>query len=81
MVLNLLQQQSTIQGIQWEILETHGTKITQALPFASVLTLPATGSEMNSGGVVTGKSTQAKLSFSSPYVFPQFSVLDPNKNF
>ena len=68
-------------GDTWEILETHGTKITQALPFASVLTLPATGSEMNSGGVVTRKSTQAKLSFSSPYVFPQFSVLDPNKTF
>ena len=68
-------------GDTWEILETHGNKITQALPFASVLTLPATGSEMNSGGVVTRKSTQAKLSFSSPYVFPQFSVLDPNKTF
>ncbi len=68
-------------GDTWEILETHGTKITQALPFASVLTLPATGSEMNNGGVVTRKSTQAKLSFSSPYVFPQFSVLDPNKTF
>ena len=68
-------------GDTWEILETHGTKITQALPFASVLTLPATGSEMNSGGVVTRKSNQAKLSFSSPYVFPQFSVLDPNKTF
>lgn len=68
-------------GDTWEILKTHGTKITQALPFASVLTLPATGSEMNSGGVVTRKSTQAKLSFSSPYVFPQFSVLDPNKTF
>ena len=36
---------------------------------------------MNSGGVVTRKSTQAKLSFSSPHVFPQFSVLDPNKTF
>ncbi|MCH2020184.1 iron-containing alcohol dehydrogenase [Acinetobacter pittii] len=68
-------------GDTWEILETHGTKITQALPFASVLTLPATGSEMNSGGVVTRKSTQAKLSFSNPHVFPQFSVLDPNKTF
>ena len=68
-------------GDTWEILETHGTKITQALPFASVLTLPATGSEMNNGGVVTRKSTQAKLAFSSPYVFPQFSVLDPNKTY
>ena len=68
-------------GDTWEILETHGTKITQALPFASVLTLPATGSEMNNGGVVTRKSTQAKLAFSSPHVFPQFSVLDPNKTY
>lgn len=68
-------------GDTWEILETHGTQISQALPFASVLTLPATGSEMNNGGVVTRKSTQAKLAFSSPYVFPQFSVLDPNKTY
>ena len=69
------------QGDAWEILETHGSKIRQALPFASVLTLPATGSEMNNGGVVTRKSTQTKLAFSSPHVFPQFSVLDPNKTY
>ena len=69
------------QGDAWEILETHGSKIRQALPFASVLTLPATGSEMNNGGVVTRKSTQTKLAFSSSHVFPQFSVLDPNKTY
>ena len=69
------------EGDAWEILETHGSKIRQALPFASVLTLPATGSEMNNGGVVTRKSTQTKLAFSSPHVFPQFSVLDPNKTY
>jgi NADP-dependent alcohol dehydrogenase len=69
------------EGDAWEILETYGAKIRQALPFASVLTLPATGSEMNNGGVVTRKSTQTKLAFSSPYVFPQFSVLDPNKTY
>ena len=68
-------------GDEWQILETHGAKITHALPFGSVLTLPATGSEMNSGGVVTRKSTQTKLAFGSSHVFPQFSVLDPNKTY
>ena len=68
-------------GDAWEILQTHGSKIREALPFASVLTLPATGSEMNNGGVVTRKSTHTKLAFSSRYVFPQFSVLDPNKTY
>ncbi|MEJ2631071.1 MAG: iron-containing alcohol dehydrogenase [Acidihalobacter sp.] len=67
------------QGEPWEILETYGAKVTQALPFGSVLTLPATGSEMNNGGVVTRKSTQSKLPFRSPHVFPQFSILDPDK--
>lgn len=69
------------EGDEWEILQTHGSKIRQALPFASVLTLPATGSEMNNGGVVTRKSTHTKLAFSSQHVFPQFSVLDPNKTY
>lgn len=69
------------EGDEWEILLTHGSKIRQALPFASVLTLPATGSEMNNGGVVTRKSTHTKLAFSSAHVFPQFSVLDPNKTY
>ena len=68
-------------GDAWEILQTHGSKIRQALPFASVLTLPATGSEMNNGGVVTRKSTHTKLAFSSKHVFPQFSILDPNKTY
>ncbi len=64
-------------GEPWDILETHGAHVTHALPFGSVLTLPATGSEMNNGAVVTRKSTQAKLAFKSPHVFPLFSVLDP----
>lgn len=68
-------------GDAWVILQTHGSKIRQALPFASVLTLPATGSEMNNGGVVTRKSTHTKLAFSSKHVFPQFSILDPNKTY
>lgn len=51
--------------------------VTTALPFATILTLPATGSEMNAGSVITFKEKQAKLSFGSPFVFPQFSILEP----
>lgn len=60
----------------WDILAKN-EKIKEALPFATVLTLPATGSEMNSGAVVSRRATKEKLSFGSALVFPQFSVLDP----
>ncbi|WP_211443868.1 iron-containing alcohol dehydrogenase [Collimonas humicola] len=69
------------EGEAWDIAVKRGANITSALPFGSVLTLPATGSEMNNGGVVTRKSIQAKLAFHSPLVFPQFSILDPSKTF
>lgn len=65
----------------WEILLSHGQNVDGALPFGSVLTLPATGSEMNSGSVITRRETQAKLAFMSPHVFPQFSILDPTKTY
>ncbi|MER2515201.1 iron-containing alcohol dehydrogenase [Candidatus Accumulibacter phosphatis] len=65
----------------WEILLGHGQNVDSALPFGSVLTLPATGSEMNSGSVITRRETQAKLAFMSPHVFPQFSILDPTKTY
>ncbi|MEG2962859.1 MAG: iron-containing alcohol dehydrogenase [Janthinobacterium sp.] len=68
-------------GEPWEIAERGGANVRQALPFGTVLTLPATGSEMNSGGVVTKKATHDKLSFRSPLLYPQFSVLDPSKTF
>lgn len=69
------------EGEPWEILESYGSKVKEALPFGSVLTLPATGSEMNSNSVITRKEFQAKLPFSSPHVYPKFSVLDPTKTF
>ena len=69
------------EGDTWSILEKRGSNITRALPMGAVLTLPATGSEMNNGGVVTRKATHAKLSFSSPHCFPRFSVLDPTKTY
>lgn len=60
----------------WEIL-TSNKPITKGMPFASVLTLPATGSEMNSGAVITRKEIKEKLVMGGPGLFPVFSILDP----
>jgi len=68
------------EGDPWDIL-AKGAPVTAALPFGVVLTLPATGSEMNIAAVITKWSTQEKLFFSSPLVFPKFSVLDPETTF
>ncbi|WP_316675424.1 iron-containing alcohol dehydrogenase [uncultured Tolumonas sp.] len=65
----------------WQILEAWGSNITKAVPFGVVLTLPATGSEMNSAAVITRSATKTKALLSNPLVFPQFSVLDPTKTF
>ena len=51
--------------------------ILAALPIGAVLTLPATGSEMNGNSVVTRVETTEKLSFASMEVMPKFSILDP----
>jgi len=67
-------------GEPWDILAKRA-EITRAVAFGSVLTLPATGSEMNSGAVITLQATHDKLVFASPLVFPCFSVLDPDKTF
>lgn len=69
------------EGDPWDILLNSGQNIAGALPFGTVLTLPATGSEMNSGGVITRKSLQSKLAFRNKFLFPRFSVLDPSKSF
>ncbi|PXV63142.1 NADP-dependent alcohol dehydrogenase [Dysgonomonas alginatilytica] len=60
----------------WDILSKHA-KIKAAIPFGVVLTLSATGSEMNAGAVITKSATQDKLAFGSPHVYPKFSILDP----
>ena len=61
----------------WHILETVGSEVRSAIALGSVLTLPATGSEMNMGAVVTRRSTGDKVHFFSPFVMPRFAVLDP----
>lgn len=69
------------EGDPWNILLSWGGQITQALPFGTVLTLPATGSEMNNGAVITRRDIGAKRPFRSDKVFPLFSVLDPTKTY
>ncbi len=61
----------------WDILSKR-KEVTSVIPFSVVLTLPATGSEMNSGSVVSRRATKEKLAFGSPLLFPQCSVLDPS---
>ncbi|WP_210471111.1 iron-containing alcohol dehydrogenase [Sporosarcina sp. 6E9] len=49
----------------------------EGLPFGTVLTLAATGSEMNAGSVITNEETEEKYGWGSPFTFPKFSILDP----
>lgn len=67
-------------GDIWDII-TKKESATDAVPFGTVLTLAATGSEMNSGSVITNWETQEKIGWGSPYVFPRFSILDPVHTF
>lgn len=60
----------------WDILEK-GLPVKDALPLGTILTLPATGSEMNMNSVVSRREIGKKLAFASEKVYPQFSVLDP----
>ena len=64
------------KGDPWDILVKRG-KVEDAIPIGAVLTLPATGSEMNGNSVITRVSTLEKMAFSSLKVMPQFSILDP----
>jgi NADP-dependent alcohol dehydrogenase len=52
--------------------------VSKVIPFGTVLTLPATGSEMNSGAVVTIEATQEKLTIGGSALFPVFSIVDPS---
>lgn len=64
-------------GDPWDILAIGGKVVKDALPFGAVLTLPATGSEMNAAAVVTRKATLEKFAFMHRAVYPRFSILDP----
>lgn len=53
----------------------------EALPLGSVMTLPATGSEMNQAAVISRTSTQEKFAIRDTKLFPQFSIIDPETTF
>jgi NADP-dependent alcohol dehydrogenase len=61
----------------WEIL-SKSAPVTDALPIGAVLTIPATGSEVNGNSVVSRREIGEKLAFSSPLVMPKFSIMDPS---
>lgn len=64
----------------WEIMLT-ADQVADAVPLGCVMTLPATGSEMNGNAVITRDSLREKLFFKSAKVMPQFSILDPSTTF
>ncbi|RXK05004.1 iron-containing alcohol dehydrogenase [Halarcobacter bivalviorum] len=64
-------------GDAWDFLDG-SAQPKEALPLGAILTLPATGSESNSGTVVSRKETNEKRYFFSPFIFPKFAVLDPS---
>ncbi len=67
-------------GDPWSVMEGRAP-VTEALPLGAVMTLPATGSEMNTFAVISRESTGEKLAFATPKVYPQFSILDPETTF
>jgi alcohol dehydrogenase YqhD (iron-dependent ADH family) len=67
-------------GDVWDLI-TRKAPIESALPIGTVLTLAATGSEMNPISVISNWETKDKLGWGSPLVFPRFSILDPTYTF
>ncbi len=67
------------EGDAWEIIKQRDFTKGKVLPLGTVLTLPATGSEMNAGAVISNRAAKEKFAFYSRY--PQFSILDPLTTF
>jgi alcohol dehydrogenase YqhD (iron-dependent ADH family) len=66
----------TYEGDVWDLFN-YRKPIKPTIPIGVVLTLAATGSEMNGNAVISNLETQEKLAISSPYIYPKFSILDP----
>ncbi len=67
-------------GDPWDLVVKRA-RIRKALPIGSVMTLPATGSEMNGSAVISRNEPKAKLGFFSPHIYPTFSILDPETTY
>lgn len=68
---------SVIEEDFWDYMYRDGKVATNPLPMGAVLTMVGTGSEMNGFGVITNEEIKVKAGFFSPFVYPQFSILDP----
>lgn len=80
LVASMTNDDGTVSREQaWDALTSYCRNIDSAVDLGAVLTIPATGSEMNSGGVINYSERQAKLAFGNPLAFPKFSILDPAK--
>ncbi|MDD2982131.1 MAG: iron-containing alcohol dehydrogenase [Crocinitomicaceae bacterium] len=67
------------EGNPWHVLTRETDDIfTEAIPFGTILTIPATGSEANSGAVISRQELKEKRSMGGPLFFPQFSFIDPS---
>lgn len=65
-------------GDPWDVLtRKEGCVFSSAVPFGTILTIPATGSEVNSGAVISRRSLKAKRTMGGPLFFPKFSICDP----
>lgn len=80
LVASMTEEDGSVSREQaWEALTSYCKNVDSAIDLGAVLTIPATGSEMNSGGVINYSERQAKLPFGNPLAFPKFSILDPAK--
>lgn len=69
---------SRYEGDPWDVLlRKEGCVFNAAVPFGTVLTLPATGSEANSGAVISRSELKEKRTMGGPLFFPVFSICDP----
>jgi NADP-dependent alcohol dehydrogenase len=69
-------------GEVWDIVtQDVKVKLGEALPLGTVLTLPATGTEMNGNSVISRRATEEKLAWVSEAAFPVFSILDPTTTY
>lgn len=64
----------------WDFV-TKGKPVMKAVPVGAVMTLPATGSEMNGFAVISRRERGEKRAFGSPHCYPRFSILDPETTF
>lgn len=68
------------EGDPWDLLIKKG-RVSNCLPIGTILTLSATGSEMDAGAVISNLETKEKYSVGHRTMLPKFSILDPTYTF